>query len=77
MALVPCNFCGALNSEHAEICLSCEYPIRGKRRPAIFQWAAIVLIVLFSAPLINLGLDYLRSKAKPQQSLLPTAIAQQ
>ncbi|MEM9136637.1 MAG: hypothetical protein AAGB01_04730 [Cyanobacteria bacterium P01_F01_bin.42] len=68
MALVPCKVCGTLNSEDAEICLSCEYPTRGRKRPAVFQWAAIVLLVLFSAPVINFGLEYLRSRSKPQRS---------
>ena len=74
MALVPCNVCGTLNSEDAEICLSCEYPIKGRRRPAMFQWVAILLFVLFTAPLINVALDFLKSKSKPQRSLFPILI---
>ena len=69
MALIPCKVCGTLNSENAEICLSCEYPIHGRRRPVIFQWAAIILFILLTAPLINIALQSLRKKPKPQGSL--------
>ena len=72
MALVPCNVCGTLNSENAEICLSCEYPIKGRRRPAIFQWVAIVLFVTFTAPLIYVALNALRSKPTPRPPAPPT-----
>ncbi|WP_017713999.1 hypothetical protein [Prochlorothrix hollandica] len=50
MTLEPCNVCGALNSSEEEICLSCGYPTRGNKRPAVFVWAAIVLAVLFALP---------------------------
>ena len=52
MALVPCKVCGTLNSSEAEICLSCEYPIKGRRRPVVFQWAGIILAVAFTIPLL-------------------------
>ncbi len=68
MALVPCNVCGTLNSEDAEICLSCEYPIRGSRRPAVFKWAAILLFVLFTAPLINLVINQFKPKNQPKRA---------
>lgn len=72
MALIPCNVCGTLNSEDAEICLSCEYPIKGRRRPAIFQWAAIVLFILFTAPLVHIALNFLKSKPTPRPPQPPT-----
>ena len=68
MALVPCNVCGTLNSEDAEICLSCEYPIKGRRRPAIFQWVAIGLFALFTIPLINAALNAIKNNGKKQPS---------
>lgn len=52
MALVPCKVCGALNSDEAEICLSCEYPTQGRKRPAIFTWAAVLVLALFALPLL-------------------------
>lgn len=74
MALVPCNVCGTLNSENAEICLSCEYPIKGSRRPEIFKWAAILLFILFTVPLINLALSYVRPKNQPKRSTVSASI---
>jgi len=62
MALEPCQVCGTLNSTEAEICLSCEFPTKGRRRPAIFQWAAIGLFVLFTIPLIWTVMNQLKSK---------------
>ncbi|NJN23730.1 MAG: hypothetical protein HC810_04160 [Acaryochloridaceae cyanobacterium RL_2_7] len=72
MALVPCNVCGTLNSENAQICLSCEYPIKGHRRPAIFQWVAIGLFALFTIPLINMALNAIQGTSKKQSSSLFT-----
>lgn len=64
MALEPCRVCGTLNSTETEICLSCEFPTKGRRRPAIFQWAAIGLFVLFTIPVIMTVMNQL--KPKPQ-----------
>ncbi len=38
MALVPCKECGTLNSSEAEICLSCEYPIKGRSKTNLVKW---------------------------------------
>lgn len=76
MTLVPCNVCGTLNSDGAEICLSCEYPIKGKRRPELFKWAAVVLFVLFMAPLINVVLNNMRTNTQPKRSPALTRLAQ-
>lgn len=72
MALVPCNVCGTLNSENTEICLSCEYPIKGRRRPAIFQWVAIGLFALFTIPLINAALNAIKNNSKKQSTPFQT-----
>lgn len=45
MALEPCNVCGTLNSSDAEICLSCGYPTKGRKRSAVYQWVAIALLM--------------------------------
>lgn len=66
MTLEPCRVCGVLNSSDAEICLSCEFPTKGRRRPAIFQWAAIGLFVLFTIPLLITVLNQVKSQPKPQ-----------
>ena len=68
MALVPCKVCGTLNSENTEICLSCEYPIKGRRRPAIFQWAAVGLFMLFTIPVINMAISAIKGDSQKQPS---------
>lgn len=64
MALEPCRVCGALNSTEAEICLSCEFPTKGRRRPIIFQVAAMGLFVLFIVPLVMTVMNHLKSAPK-------------
>ncbi len=73
MALVPCKVCGTLNSDEAEICLSCEFPVQGRKRPAIYQWAALGLFALFVAPLLAIALNWLsqRQQASPTSAAPP------
>jgi hypothetical protein len=68
MALVPCNVCGTLNSDEAEICLSCEYPIKGRRRPVIFQWAALLLLIPFVITGFSFAFNWLRQQQQPPAS---------
>ncbi|MEM6755452.1 MAG: hypothetical protein AAF630_21070 [Cyanobacteria bacterium P01_C01_bin.38] len=68
MSLEPCKVCGALNSSEEEICLSCGFPTKGRKRPVIFQVAAVVLVLAFLIPLITT----LISLIKPQQEQIPT-----
>jgi len=68
MSLEPCKVCGALNSSEEEICLSCGFPTKGRKRPVIFQIAAIVLVFAFLIPLITTLINLI----KPQQKQLPT-----
>ena len=68
MSLEPCKVCGALNSSEEEICLSCGFPTKGRKRPVIFQIAAIVLVLTFVVPLITTLINLI----KPQQETLPT-----
>lgn len=65
MALVPCKVCGSLNSDGAEICLSCGYPPQGQKRPVIFQWAAAVVVLLLVLPL--LVAMFSRFQSRPNQ----------
>ena len=67
MALEPCNVCGSLNSDQAEICLSCGYPTQGRKRPAIFQWAAIAVVLIIAIPLVS----SLLMRLKPAPKSLP------
>lgn len=68
MSLEPCKVCGALNSSEEEICLSCGFPTKGRKRPVIFQIAAIVLVLAFLIPLIATLINLI----KPQQQQSPT-----
>ncbi len=52
MSLEPCKVCGVLNSSEEEICLSCGFPTKGRKRPVVFQIAAIILVLVFVVPLI-------------------------
>jgi uncharacterized paraquat-inducible protein A len=56
MALVPCKECGTLNSEHAEICLSCEFPTKGRSKRQVWQWFALAMALMI-APIGLYALD--------------------
>ena len=68
MSLEPCKVCGALNSSEEEICLSCGFPTKGRKRPVVFQIAAILLVLVFIIPLITTLINLI----KPQQETVPT-----
>ncbi|MGB7378763.1 MAG: hypothetical protein WA959_19680 [Rivularia sp. (in: cyanobacteria)] len=68
MSLEPCKVCGVLNSSEEEICLSCGFPTKGRKRPVIFQIAAVILLLAFLIPLISTLINLI----KPQQKQLPT-----
>ncbi|MEO0927805.1 MAG: hypothetical protein AAFR63_13080 [Cyanobacteria bacterium J06631_6] len=53
MSLEPCQVCGTLNAEGTEICLSCGHPTKGNKRPVIFRWIAIALVVCFALPFLS------------------------
>jgi hypothetical protein len=61
MALVPCKECGTLNSEHAKICLSCEFPTRGRSKKQVWQWVALGLALLIGAPVALYALDIVKT----------------
>ena len=71
MALVPCKTCGTLNSSDAEICLSCEYPIAGRPRPAIFKWAALGLFLIFIIPILLNLMGWIKFQLQPQPNPEP------
>ncbi len=72
MSLQPCKVCGALNSSEEEICLSCGFPTKGRKRPVIFQIAAIILVLTFLIPLITTLINLI----KPQQEQQPSTTTQ-
>ncbi len=53
MALVPCKECGTLNSSEVEICLSCEYPTKGRPKTNWFKWLALLLALILVIPLAH------------------------
>jgi ribosomal protein L40E len=61
MALVPCKECGTLNSEHAEICLSCEFPTQGRSKKQLWQWVALGMALLIGAPMAMYALDLIKT----------------
>ena len=70
MALVPCKECGTLNSEHAEICLSCEFPTKGRSKKQVWQWVALGMAVLIGGPMAMYALDLLKTHVvTPTQSI--------
>lgn len=75
MALVPCKVCGSLNSDQAEICLSCGYPPEGRKRPAIFQWAALLVVALLAVPLVMSVLSRLQPEPRQLPQEAPAAQA--
>ncbi len=75
MALEPCKVCGTLNSSEEEICLSCGYPTKGRKRPAIFQIAAIILVLAFSVPLIITLINLIQTQQEPQIPSSPQSLA--
>ena len=68
MSLEPCKVCGTLNAEEAEICLSCGYPTDGNKRPAIFRWIAIALVVCFTLPLLSGLINWVLLQLNPQDT---------
>ncbi len=66
MALKPCKVCGALNTEGAEICLSCEYPTDGHKRPVIFRYVAIALVACFALPFLAGLIDWILFQFRPE-----------
>lgn len=71
MSLEPCNVCGTLNPEGNEICLSCGYPTEGNKRPAIFRWVAIALVICFALPFISGLIDWVLWQLKPETPSQP------
>ena len=66
MALEPCNVCGTLNSSEAEICLSCGYPTKGRKRPLIFRYTAIALVIVFALPVLLSSINWIKYRLQPK-----------
>ena len=66
MSLEPCKVCGTLNPAEVEICLSCGYPTQGNKRPVIFRWVAIALIICFALPFTAGVINWFLLQLKPE-----------
>ena len=66
MSLEPCNVCGTINAAETEICLSCGYPTRGNKRPAIFRWVAIALAACFTLPFLAGLINWILLQVNPK-----------
>ncbi|MEL6438927.1 MAG: hypothetical protein AAFQ80_06710 [Cyanobacteria bacterium J06621_8] len=71
MSLVPCKVCGTLNADSTEICLSCGYPTQGHKRPVIFRWVAIALVICFTLPLASGLINWILLQIKPESPIPP------
>jgi hypothetical protein len=68
MALVPCKECGTLNSSEAEICLSCEYPIKGRAKTNWLKWIAIILALMLGLHLALQAVQMISTLFHPRLS---------
>ena len=66
MALKPCKVCGTLNAEGVDTCLSCGHDPEANKRPAIFRYAAIAVVVCLAIPLISGLLNWILWQLKPE-----------
>ena len=66
MALKPCKVCGTLNAEGVETCLSCGHDPETSKRPAIFRYFAIAVIVCLALPLLSGLINFIFLKLKPE-----------
>ncbi len=66
MALKPCKVCGTLNAEGVETCLSCGHDPEGSKKPAIFQYVAIALIICFTLPFLSVLINWMVLQIKPE-----------
>ncbi len=71
MALVPCKECGTLNSSEAEICLSCEYPVKGRPKTNWVKWFAGLLALMLVIPLAQYTIQTVSTQTNVHPSVPP------
>ena len=72
MALVPCKECGTLNSSEAEICLSCEYPVKGRSKTNLVKWFALLLALMLVIPLALYTIQTFSTQTNIHPTMPPT-----
>ena len=68
MALKPCKVCGTLNAEGVDSCLSCGYDPEKSKRPAIFRYVAIAVVVCLTIPFISGLYNWILWQLKPKNT---------
>ena len=66
MVLKPCKVCGTLNAEGVETCLSCGHDPERSKRPAIFRYFAIALIICLALPVLSGLMHWILLQIKPE-----------
>ena len=66
MALKPCKVCGTLNAEGVDTCLSCGHDPESSKRPAIFRYVAIALVVCLSISLVSGLVNWILWQLEPK-----------
>ena len=69
MALKPCKVCGTLNAEGVDTCLSCGHDPQGSKRPAVFRYVAIALVICFVLPFLSGLINWVLLQLKPESPL--------
>ncbi len=59
MAMRECPSCGVDIDESNDICPICQYEI--PKQKSVVKWVAILLVLIFAWPLIQLLMRFLRS----------------
>ncbi len=60
-----------MNAVETEICLSCGQPTQGNKRPAIFRWVAIALILCFALPFLAGLINWILLQLQPEAPKSP------
>lgn len=71
MPLVRCKECRTLNSDQVEICISCEYPIKGRSSTNWLKRLAILLAILIGFPIALAVVESLRSSPSNTSPQVP------
>ncbi|MDJ0678619.1 MAG: hypothetical protein QNJ18_01990 [Xenococcaceae cyanobacterium MO_167.B52] len=66
MALKPCKVCGTLNAEGVETCLSCGHDPEKSKRPAIFRYLAVAIVLCLALPVASGLINWILLQLKPE-----------
>ena len=66
MALKPCKVCGTLNAEGVETCLSCGHDPEKSKRPAIFRYLAVAIILCLALPVASGLINWILLQLQPE-----------